>query len=195
MKKYLTFALIALFGQLSFAANPLAPDTKFQGVKNELPSGSKLTNAGTVVNTGTIQTTTGSVKIGELSVGIPFVATATITSAAAATAVEIVPDSAVPAGKKIYVTGFHAKVNGATEWATTATVKIQDTNGTPVEFATMAVAALTANALVFPMTSNITPAAAFTLGTGGTVAKGLVLKGDANGTGSDLVVTVYGFIK
>lgn len=194
MKKYLV-AILALLSCAAFAANPLAPDTKFQGAKNELPSGSTLTTAGTVVNTGTIQTTTGSVKIGELSVGVPFVATATITSAAAATAVTLVPDTAVPAGKKVYVTGFHAKVNGATEWATTATVKIQDSNGTPVEFATMAVAALTANALVFPATANITPAAAFTLGTGGTAAKGLVLKGDANGTGSDLVVTVTGFIK
>lgn len=115
--------------------------------------------------------------------------TATITSAAAATAVSLLADSQVPSGKKCYLMDFHAKVNGATQWATTATVKIQDTNGTPVDFVTMAVAALTANAFVGKFTANVTPEAALVAGTGGTAAKGLQLKGDANGTGSNLIVT------
>ncbi len=95
----------------------------------------------------------------------------------------------------MYITGFHAKVNGATLWATTATVKIQDTNSSAVDFVTMAVAALTANAFVGPTTTNVTAEPAFSLGTGGTAAKGLQIKGNANGTGSNLVVTVTGFIK
>jgi hypothetical protein len=126
---------------------------------------------------------------------IPFHRTATITSAACATAVNILTAATVPAGKKVYLQGFIAKVDGGTNWATTATVKIQDTNGTPVDFVTMAVAALTGNAVVTTGTTNITAEDAFSEGSGGTAAKGLQLKGNANGTGSDLKVTVWGVIK
>lgn len=125
----------------------------------------------------------------------PFHRTRTITSAAAATAVNIIADSEVPKGCKPYIYHFFAKVNGATLWATTATVKIQDTNGTPVDFVTMAVAALTANAFVGPFTTNVTVEAAMRVMSGGTQDKGLQLKGDANGTGSDLVVTVIGYYR
>lgn len=119
---------------------------------------------------------------------------ATITSAAAVTAVTIIADSEVPAGKKVYVTDFSGRVNGTTVWGTTATVKIQDTNGTPVDFVTVAVAAMTSQARVYLGTANVTDENARSLGTGGTAAKGLVVKGDANGTGSDFVVWVNGYI-
>lgn len=125
----------------------------------------------------------------------PFSVTATITSGAAATAVSLIADSAVPTGKTCYVTGFIGRVNGTTQWGTTATVKIQDTNGTPVDFVTMAVAALTSQARVYPGTANVTTENAMANGTGGTVNKGLQIKGNANGTGSDLIVTVTGFFK
>ncbi len=124
-----------------------------------------------------------------------FFRTATITSAAAATPVSLLSDLVVPDGKKVYLEGFIAKVNGATLWATTANVKIQDTNGTPVDFVTMLVAALTGNATVVPGTANVTLENAYALGTGGTLSKGLQLLGNANGTGSDLVVSVWGVIK
>lgn len=124
-----------------------------------------------------------------------FTRTATITSAAAATAVPLIADSEVPAGFTPYVTDFIARVNGTTGWGTTATVKIQDSNGTPVDFVTMAVAALTNQARVFKSSSNVTIENAMANGTGGTASKGLQLKGDANGTGSDLIVTVTGFYK
>lgn len=124
-----------------------------------------------------------------------FHVTGTITSAAAATAVTLIADADVPTGKKIYVQGFIAKVDGATVWATTATVKIQDSNSSAVGFVTMAVAALTGNAVVGPHVADITCEDAFSEGTGGTASKGLQLKGNANGTGSDLKVTVWGIIK
>lgn len=125
-----------------------------------------------------------------------FHATATITSAAAATPVNLVPDTAVPAGKKCYLEGFLLRVNGATGWGTTANVKIQDTNGTPVDFATVLVALLTNAARVgCEPKSNLTLEDAFAAGTGGTAAKGLQVVGDANGTGSDLIVSVWGVIK
>lgn len=127
--------------------------------------------------------------------GKVFHKTVTITSAAAATAVEIIPSSDLEADEKIYLQGFIAKVNGGTLWATTATVKIQDNNGTPVDFVTIAVAALTGNAVVIPATANVTLEDAYAIGTGGTAGKGLQLKGNANGTGSDLKVTVWGVIK
>lgn len=121
--------------------------------------------------------------------------TVTITSAAAATPVTIIADALVPAGKKAYLVSWKAKVNGGTLWGTTATVAIQDSNGTPVPFVTLAVAALGANAVLLDGTSNVTLENAYILGTGGTTAKGLVLKGDANGTGSDLVVNCLIVIK
>lgn len=125
-----------------------------------------------------------------------FHKTAQITSAAAATAVPVLADSEVPTGKKVYVQGYISKVDGATDWATTATVKLQDTNGTPVDFVTFAVAAMTGNAIIGPwVSSNVTREDAYTEGSGGTASKGLQLKGDANGTGSTFKVTVWGVIR
>jgi len=129
-----------------------------------------------------------------LPYGTPFVKTVTITSAAAATAIPIIPDSAVPAGKKVYVTQAIGNVNGATVWATTATVAIQDTAGSPVAGVTYAVAGMTANATLYLNTANVTVAAPVSQGAGFTAAKGISLKGNANGTGSDFIVTVTGFI-
>jgi len=128
--------------------------------------------------------------------GKRFHATATITSAAAATPVSLVLDASVPTGMKCYLQGFLMRVNGTTVWATTANVKIQDTNGTPVDFATVLVALLTNQARIgCEPKANLTLEDAFSLGTGGTASKGLSIVGDANGTGSDLVVSVWGIIR
>lgn len=196
MKKFIAaVALLALSVGPLFAANPLPPDTKFQGTRNENPVGSVITNAGTITNTGSVDHTTGTVKSGTVSVGVPFTATATLTSAAAATAVSLLADAAVPAGKKLYIVSYLVKVNGATDWATTTSVKIQDTNGTPVDFVTLTASTLDGNELHGPFSDSATIESAMALGTGGTAAKGLRVVGNANGTGSNLVVTVFGFIK
>lgn len=127
--------------------------------------------------------------------GIPFKRTVTLTSAAAATAVTIIPDSLVYGGKKVYIEKAYANVNGSTAWGTTATVAIQDTAGSPVAGITYAVAGLTANAtLQESAAANVTLGTAVSQGAGFTASKGIVVKGNANGTGSDLIVTVYGFI-
>lgn len=126
---------------------------------------------------------------------VPFVRTCTLTSAAAGTAVHCLADADVGAAQKVYLTYWHLNINGATAWATTATCTIQDTNGTPVVFETIAVAAMTGNAFIQAATTNVTNAAAFLMGTGGTVAKGLDVKCNANGTGSDAVFTISGFMK
>jgi len=139
--------------------------------------------------------TTVSSLLGGAPVNAAFQRACTITSAAAGTAVHCLADADIPSGKKVYLTGFFALVNGGTLWATTATCAIQDTNGTPVNFVTIPVADLTANATVGPWTALVTFGAAFGAGTGGTTAKGLDIKCNANGTGSDLIVTVSGIIK
>lgn len=122
--------------------------------------------------------------------------TATLTSAAAVTPVNIITDAQVGTGKKFYPLGFLIRVNGTTVWATTANVKIQDTNGTPVDFATILVALLTSQARVGDEPkANLTLENAMANGTGGTSGKGVQVVGDANGTGSDIFVTVWGIVR
>ena len=127
-----------------------------------------------------------------------FFETATLTSAAAATAVNILSDARVGAGRKVYLLGYVAKVNGATNWATTANIKIQDTNSSAVDFITTTVNAATTNGNVVSFlgsNSNVAAGAGMVPTPGGTLGKGLQVKADANGTGSDYVVTVWGIIK
>lgn len=124
-----------------------------------------------------------------------FSRTCTITSAAAATAVHCLAAADVPGGLKAYPVGFIANVNGGTGWGTTANCFLKDTAGSPVTIATVAVAALTSNAVVGPFSSNVTLGSPMKLGTGATASKGIDVVCNANGTGSDLVVTVFGVIK
>ena len=125
----------------------------------------------------------------------PFVRTCTLSSAAAATAVTCLTDAAVGTGKKAYLAGWHAKVSGGTAWDTTASCAIKDTSGAATPFVTLAVAALTGNAFIADHSSNVTQEASYARNLGTAADKGFVLVCDANGTGSDLVVTIYGVIK
>lgn len=125
---------------------------------------------------------------------VPFGRTCTLTSAAAGTAVHCLAAADVGSAQKAFITGFHIKINGATNWATTATCTIQDTAGSPVVYATVAIAAMTGNAYISTTTSNVTLASPFNLGTGGTAAKGVDFVCNANGTGSDAVLTIDGYM-
>lgn len=122
-----------------------------------------------------------------------FYRTCTITSAAAADPVDCLAAADVPNGKTAYLTHWHAKVNGATEWATTTACVLEDHSGT--DLLSFAVAALTANVFLADGSANVTAAAPYALGTGATAGDGLRLDCDQNGTGSDLVVTIQGVIK
>lgn len=124
-----------------------------------------------------------------------FSRTCTLTSATAITPVNCLSNADVPSGQKAYLLGWHAKINGATAWATTANCWIQDTGGTSVIFVTTAVAAMTGNAFLVDGTASITQQTPYSLGTGGTTDLGLEIACNANGTGSNWVVTVYGVIK
>lgn len=121
--------------------------------------------------------------------------TVTLTSAAAATPVEVFSNDEIGAANKFYLMGYVLKVDGATDWATTATVKIQDTNASAVDFVTLAASALDGNEVHGPWSDSATMEDAFSEGTGGTQGKGVQIVGDANGTGSSLKVTVWGIVK
>ena len=124
--------------------------------------------------------------------GIPFMKKAVLTSAAGATPVPVLTAAEVGAGKKAYVHAIFASVGGATKWETVATVGLQDTAASPVVGATIAVAKLVANAKL-----SITDAvllAPIASGAGFTTAKGLDIVAKAHGTGSDLTVTIFGYI-
>lgn len=123
-----------------------------------------------------------------------FKKTAKLTSAAAATPVHLLTDAEVGAGKKVYASKVFMSVDGAVNWGTTATVTLQDTAASPVVGLTAAVAGLTANAMIDEGDTNVTLAAPIADGAGFTAAKGLDIAGNANGTGSDLIVTVFGCI-
>lgn len=123
-----------------------------------------------------------------------FKKTATLTSAAAATPVHILTDADVGSGKRAYVSKIYFSVDGGTAWATTANVTLRDTAGTPVVGATVDVAGLIANAMIDEGNTNVTLAAPIANGAGFTAGKGLDIVGDKVGTGSNLIVTVFGCI-
>jgi hypothetical protein len=143
----------------------------------------------TTPNTGAFT----SVSIAGAPVDAVFQRVCTLTSAAAATPVVCLTDAEVPSGKKAYVSAFTAKVNGATPWTTITSCFIEDTSGNA--FVTVPVASLTSNAYVGPWSGALTLDNRLTLSTGGTTAKGLQIRCDVNGTGSDLVVTLVGVTK
>lgn len=132
-----------------------------------------------------------------LSAGKPFRVTGTLTAAAAGTAIHVLPDATVGAGKKAYLTAMILNVNGATPWTdvTATLVKVQDTNGTPLIGPTVLKALLIANAVVGLTSVTVTLGNAVARGTGFTTAKGLDIVGDANfAAGSDIYVTLIGYI-
>ena len=129
--------------------------------------------------------------------GKPFFQTATLTSAAAATPVDILTDAQVGATGTVVITGFLLNVNGGTAWTdTTGTVvTVQDTAGTPVVGITAAKAQLTANAILGQLSTGITLGDAIIDGTGFTAGKGLQIVADSDfDAGSDIIVSVSGYV-
>ncbi len=130
--------------------------------------------------------------------GRAFVKTVTLTAAAAATPVTIVPASDVGVSEKIYITDLLVNVGGATAWtdSTGTVVKIQDTADTPVVAASVAKAQLTNAAILGKHSTGVTLATPIITGVGLTADKGLVVLADSDfDAGSNLYVTVMGTIK
>lgn len=130
--------------------------------------------------------------------GSYVVGVATLTAIAAGTAVPVIADALVPAGKKLYLLGALLSVGGTTAWtdATATVVRLQDTAGSPVTAVTAAKAQLTSQAQLVFLSTGVTLATPVRTGVGLTAAKGLSVIGDANFTaGSDITVTAFGIIK
>lgn len=128
--------------------------------------------------------------------GIEFEVTGTLTAAAAATPVVLLADSLVPAGQKVYITRWFISVSGATAWADAAgtIVVIEDTAA--VVAITIAKAGLTSKAMLVMGSANTTYADLIPAQSGLTAAKGIQVVADHTfGAGSDLKVTVSGYIK
>lgn len=157
--------------------------------RNETQSGNTVFTDGTVTATPTV-TVDFSAAANAVT---PFSVTQALVATNAATPVTLVADSAVPAGKKVYVDGFKINVSGTNGWAAgTVTIRDSSTNA----FAAVANTALTNAAYVTPVTAaGVTLSAPFKANTGSATAKGLQVIGSTNTTGSDLNVTVHGVIK
>ena len=130
--------------------------------------------------------------------GIPFRKTVTLTSAAATAPVSIIADAAVGTGKCVYITGFYANVSGAEAWDGDGNnVIIADTASPAVSAITLAKAtALGASAQSMFGSNGVTLGDGIKEGTGMTEAKGLTIVADGafDTGGSDLIVTITGFI-
>ena len=124
-----------------------------------------------------------------------FRVTATVTKEEAVAGKVLLADSAVAAGKKVYVEGLQVVVGGSTVWDGDFTkLALTDSNSSPVVFAEVAKDALGANAALVLGASTITTKPA--LATGGTAAKGLKIKANVADvdTGDTLTVVVWGRI-
>jgi len=128
--------------------------------------------------------------------GVWFKRTATLTSAAAGTAVHVLTDADV-GSKTAYIMGAILKVDGNTDWTdtTAAIVKIQDTNGTPVVGLTYDKGELKGNAVLVLGSTGVTIGDAVAKGTGFTATKGLDIIADANfAAGDNINITIFGYL-
>jgi hypothetical protein len=126
-----------------------------------------------------------------------FSITASITAAAAGTAVTILPDSFVPAGKKVYISNIFLIVSAGTAWADVTATKLTIQDSAAVAGVAYAKAGLTGNAIINTIGgTNQTLSDPISTGVGFTAGKGLQIVGDANfGAGSTIYVTVSGVVK
>ena len=139
-----------------------------------------------------------------------FHETVQLTSAAATTAVNIVPNTDVTDDRKLYITGFIVYNSGVTAWTggSFTNVSIQDTSGVIFvriktnglqggDYITIAsnINAVDDGSLASTSNLNYTDTAPLLKGEGGTVNKGLQVVANALPTaGSTLYITTWGFI-
>ena len=139
-----------------------------------------------------------------------FHETVQLTSAAATTAVNIIPDTDVTDDRKLYVTGFIVYNSGVTAWTggSFTNISIQDTSGVVFvrvktaglqggDYITMAsnINAVDDGTLASTSNLNYTNDAPLLKGEGGTANKGLQVVANALPTAGDtLYVTAWGFI-
>jgi len=132
----------------------------------------------------------------EVTVGTNgFDVTMTLTTAEANAGKTIVADSAVPTGLQARIKGISLTVGGGTAWSATASstkLLIDDTAGSPVELAEVALGALTGNVVIYSPTNVTMKAPAVT---GATANKGLTIRSDGThdvAAGSTITLHVWG---
>ena len=139
-----------------------------------------------------------------------FHETVQLTSAAATTAVNIIPDTDVTDDRILYATGFIVYNSGTTAWSggSFTNISIQDTSGVVFvrvktnglqggDYITIAsnINAVDDGALAATSNLNYTDTAPLLKGEGGTANKGLQVVANALPTaGTTLYVTAWGFI-
>lgn len=146
----------------------------------------------------TLQANIDALSASALNAGIPFRVTNKITAVAAKTAVHLLPDPAVPAGKAVHISHILVNVSGSTAWSggSGTELYIKDTATSAKTGVTIAATALTGNAVIDSFAADDVVATTFILlNTGFTAAKGIDIKADENfGAGSDIYVTIEGYI-
>lgn len=133
-----------------------------------------------------------------LSNGVPFRKTVTLTAAAAATPVHVLPEALVAAGQKAFITNILLFVSGETAWTDELAtgVSIQDTEAAPILAVSFAKAQLTGGAILGMHSAGVTLARPVLTGVGLTAGAGIDIAADGNfAAGSDIIVTVCGFIE
>ena len=128
-----------------------------------------------------------------------FMKTGTLASATGnTTPLVLITDAEVPAGKAVYVAGYIAHVNGATDW--TDNIFIECIGGS--SFVKFSSSSLNGNKVLTngrPDSdideSHLGSPYLYADGLGGTAAKGLQVRANTDCNGSDLIITVYGMIK
>lgn len=128
-----------------------------------------------------------------------FSRTASLQAVNAGTRVPLLAEADLPEGKKVYPLGFFMILNGEVCWegGTGTTVYIAD-SGTDLiyRFAAIEAAHLMPGEYLCPNSDGVTLEAEFGMNLGCRTGKGIDVFADGNfGSGSDLVVTVYGYME
>jgi len=127
-----------------------------------------------------------------------FARTATLKAAEAGTRVALLPEAELAAGERAYPVGFFMVLAGEEAWSggTGTRIFLAD-SGTDLiyRFASIAASALVPGNFITPSAEGVTLEAEFGLALGGRVGKGIDVLADGDfETGSELSVTVYGYI-
>lgn len=127
-----------------------------------------------------------------------FARTATLKAAEAGTRVALLPEAELAAGERAYPVGFFMVLAGEEAWSggTGTRIFLAD-SGTDLiyRFASIAASALVPGNFITPSAEGVTLEAEFGLALGGRLGKGIDILADGNfEAGSDLSVTVYGYI-
>lgn len=127
-----------------------------------------------------------------------FARTATLRSAEAGARVAVLPEDELSTDQRAYPLGFFMVLAGEVAWigGTGSRIFLADSGEDLVyRFASIAASALVPGSFISPSSEGVTLEAEFGLAVGGRLGKGIDILADGNfSSGSDLSVTIYGYI-